>query len=364
MPTYRFYSADLLTGNILAELPLYGTYMNREINVPGNFTGTFKLGSGRHIDTDLLDGSIPGRTAVYCERNGTLIWGGIIWSRTYAAESKTCGLTAQTFESIFDHVVLENHFIMQYVEQSTILTNMINAIQAQASNNFGLTGMGSFPTTGVKRTVLVPGYEYHFAQTVLDQIIGVDGGLEYTIDVIPSGTIDRPTKLVRAAYPKLGDIGTASTLSYDYPGTVSNYWWPESSTRGATKVATIGHGSGQTTIRATAVDGNMLAAGWPAFWQVNTYGNIKDIDGISAKARGDLNLYRMPYSRPTIELKSDIGAGFDGWNKLGSTLSVHIEDARFPNGFDTVSRMLGWELTPADSNSTESVKFTIEGKED
>lgn len=253
---------------------------------------------------------------------------------------------------------------MQFVEQSQIFRNLINTLQAQTANNIGLTGMTSFPNTGVTRTVLVPGYEYHFGQTVIDQIVGVDGGLEYTIDVIPSGTIDRPTKLVKVGYPQLGNRGSASPLSYDYPGTIANYWWPESATRGATKVATLGHGSGNTSIRATAVDGNMIAAGWPAFWQVNTYGNIADVDGISAKARADLERLRMPYSRPTLELKSDVSTGFTGWNDVGSDVTVHIEDARFPNGFNTTSRMIGWELTTADSNSSEIVKFVIEGKED
>lgn len=363
-PVYRAYTADLLTGALKEELPLYGLYMNRTLNEAGNFTGTFKLGSHRHIDTDLLNGTTPGRTAIYFERNGLLIWGGIIWSRTYAAESKTCQITAQTFESYFDHVVMESHFIMQNVEQSTIFTNLINALQAQAANNIGLTGMGSFPVTGVIRTVLTPSYEYHFAQSIVDQFVGVDGGLEYTIDVVASGTPDVPNKLVRVGYPTLGDPVATSDLYFDFPGSLSNYWWPESATRGATKVAAIGHGSGQTTMRATAVDGNMIAAGWPAFWQVNTYSNIADVDGISAKARADLIRLRMPYSRPTLELKSDIGAGFSGWNKLGSALTAHIEDSRFPDGFTVTSRMLGWELSPADSGSTEQVKFVIEGKED
>ena len=354
-PTYRYYTEDLLTGAQTGDdLPFYGVWCNRQLNQAGEFTATFRLGSNRHVDTDMLAATIPGRTAVYIERNGTLIWGGIIWSRTYAAQATYVQLTGQTWESIFDHVVMENHFIMQYVDQSTIFANMINALQAQAGNNFGLTGMGSFGTSGVTRTVLVPGYEYHFAADIVSQVVGVDGGLEYTID---------PDKLVRVGYPYLGDQ-VNSDLAYDFPGTLANYWWPESATRGATKVGVIGKGSGTTTMRSTAVDGNMLNAGWPAFWQVNSYPNIADGDGISAKARGDLDRLRMPYSRPTLELKSDIGEGFTGWAKLGNTLTAHFDDARFPNGFTSTSRMLGWELTTADSDSSEIVKFYIEGHED
>lgn len=359
-PRYRYYSADLLTGNVLAELPLYGVYANRQLSTTGNFNGTFKLGTGTYIDNDLLDATIPGKTAIYMERDGLLIWGGIVWSRTWAEESKTCGMTAQTFESYFDHIVIDSHFIMQNVEQTIIFRDLINALQAQVSSNIGLIQNTPYPTSGIERTVLIPGYEYHFAQDVVSQLVGTDDGFEYTIDVVASGTPDHPSKLVKVGYPTLSN--PTSDLSYDYPGSISNFWWPESGTKGATKAVALGYGSGPTMYSGLAIDGDKLAEGYPAWWQVNSYKNIADRNLIGARARKDLETFGMPYVRGTFELKSDVGVGFTGWSKLGDTVTARVESVRFLGGSKVIeSRMIGWELTVADADNTEIIKFVIEG---
>lgn len=358
--TYRYYTADLLTGQVIAEMPFYGVYCNKKINEAGSFNGTFKLGSGNHHDQSLLDGSIPGRTAVYVERDDVLIWGGIIWSRAYASESKTMQLTGQTFESYFDHVCIDANFIQQGVEQSQILTNLVNLLQGQQGNDIGLD-MDTFPVTGVNRTVLIPGYEYHFASEVISQLVGVDNGLEITIDVLPSGTIDQPTRRLRAGFPKLGNPIDTSGLYFDYPGNITKYWWNESGARGAVKAVALGHGSGFEKVRGQAIDGVKIAAGWPAWWIVNSHPNVVDVNGIAAAARKDLEKYAIPYSRPTLEFTADFGSKFNSWNNLGDEVYVRIYDERFPQGKIVQTRMLGWELKPAESDSGETFKIVIEG---
>ena len=358
--TYRYYTADLLTGTVISEMPFYGVFCSKKINEAGSFTGSFKLNSGMHDDQSLLDGSIPGRTCIYVERDGSLVWGGILWARTYASESKAIQVAGQTFESYFDHVCIDANFIQQDVEQTTILTNLVNLLQGQSGNNIGLL-LGSMPTTGVVRTVLIPGYEYHFAQDVISQLIGVDNGLEMTIDIAATGTIDHPSRTIRVGYPKLGSAVTTSGLYYDYPGNITNFWWSESGSRGAVKAVALGHGDGFNKVRAQAVDGNKLGAGWPAWWIVNAHANIADIDEIAAAARKDLEKYAIPYSRPTFEFTADVGATFNSWNNLGDEVMIRIEDPRFPGGKIVQSRMIGWELTPSQSESPEVIKIVIEG---
>lgn len=357
MPSYRYYTADLLTGDVLGDFDMYGVYAQKLLNTAGNFNGSIKLIPGL-VDM-AVEASEPGRTALYMERNDDLIWGGIIWSRTYSSESNALQLTAQTFESYFDHVVFEEHFIQQKVNQELIFQAMVNQLQAQTASNIGLT-MATLPTTNVPRTVLIPAYEYHFATDALTQLVGVSNGLDYTIDVAKSATPDHPTKTVRLGYPQLGSAN--DELHFDFPGNIRNYWMPESGANSGTKFGALGAGSGNKIIRAVAVDSNALADGYPGWWVVNQYSHIGDIATIQDRVLKDATLYKTPRRVPTFELRI-AETPFTSWNKLGDTATIRIEDMRYPTGFEMESRIIGWELTPQSSENVEMLKFDLEGAE-
>jgi hypothetical protein len=362
VPTYRYYSADLLTGNVLAELPLYGVWMTRRLSDMGEMTGTFKLGTQQHSDTELLQSTEPGKTALYVERDNTLIWGGIIWSRTYAEDARICNMTAQTFESIFDHVVIEQDFVHQVEDQMSIFIATINQMQAQDANNFGLE-VSNIPTSsGVLRTVLFPGYESHFYEEIISQLVGVENGFDYCIDVLPGIEPDKPRKSIRAGYPILGSRdATTDVPVFDYPGNILTFWWPESATRAGTKFVGLGAGAGIGMLRGEAAANDLLDAGYPAWYVVNSYKGITEQQILNERVRSDRAAYRMPVSTPTFQLKPDASAAFDAWQNLGSMFQVHVESRRFPTGKEIFSRMIGWELVVADSDDTEQVKFFIEG---
>lgn len=358
MPTYRYYAADILTGNVIAELPLYGVYMDKRLSTAGNFNGTFRLGTGRYLDDALLDATQPGFRSIFCERDGELIWGGICWSRTYEALGKYCSITGQTYESIWDHVVFNEHVIQQQVEQVDIFQTLVNQIQAQASNNFGMT-LSMPAASGIKRTILLPSYEFHFASDALSQLIGVDNGLEYTVDISASATPDLPTKTVRVGYPKLTAGTSAISEAYDFPGTIVNYWMPENASRGGVQAGVLGAGSGNKVLRAVAVDGDKVSAGYPMWWIVNSYPELGTQQQVTDRAREDLQTYGMPVKAPTFQLSQD--HQFNSWNRLGDYFTVRVQDARFPDGQTFTNRLIGWSLSPQSTDSEEQLQFVVEG---
>lgn len=356
--TYRYFTQDIMSGGFLAELPVSDVYCSKKINEAGSFSGNLFLQRGDNTYNQiLLNGSQPARTAIYVERNGTLVWGGIIWARSYASENQTLQLTGATFESYFDHVCIESNFIMQGIEQNLIFKNLIDALQAQQGNNIGLQ-QTSFPITGINRTVLIPGYEYHFAQDVVSQLVSEENGLEYTVDI--TGTPGAPVKTIRAGGPKLGSPIATSGLYFDHPGNITRYWWNESGTRGAVKAVALGHGDGFNKVRAQAINGGLISSGYPAWWRVTSHPNIATIDGITAAAYGDLQKYSMPYSKPTLEFTLEDNFPFDGWNKLGDEVTARLEDPRWPGGRVVSTRMIGWELRPAGAGGSEQFKIVIE----
>ncbi len=99
---YRYYTTDLLTNQILAEIPFKGVSYERALKAAGGFSGQISVTS--ETDTyDLYDSTMPGNTGLYVVRDGVCVWGGVIWSRSYNVITRTLSVTANEFPSYFQH---------------------------------------------------------------------------------------------------------------------------------------------------------------------------------------------------------------------------------------------------------------------
>lgn len=77
MTEYRYWTADLLGGDMLADwLPLADVSFSRQVNGAGAFKA--KL-DPRQASVAMLSQLMPGRTALVVERAGQLRWSGIVW---------------------------------------------------------------------------------------------------------------------------------------------------------------------------------------------------------------------------------------------------------------------------------------------
>jgi hypothetical protein len=99
---YRYYLTDLLSNQVIAELPFTGVSYERVLRKAGGFSGSVPVieATKRY---DLYETTMPGRTGLYVLRNGQCVWGGIIWSRKYDESSKTLSVDASEFPSYFYH---------------------------------------------------------------------------------------------------------------------------------------------------------------------------------------------------------------------------------------------------------------------
>jgi hypothetical protein len=101
-PVYRYYTADLLTNEILAEIPFRSVSYERAIKSAGGFSGSIPV-----IDAtksmDIYESTMPGNTALFVVRNGVCVWGGIIWTRSYDVVGRVLQVSASEFTSYFYH---------------------------------------------------------------------------------------------------------------------------------------------------------------------------------------------------------------------------------------------------------------------
>ena len=99
---YRYYVADLLTNNVIGEIPFTNVSYERALSKAGAFSGTIPVIEAT-APLNLYESTMPGKTALYILRNGVCVWGGIIWSRSYNPANKTLNVDGQEFISYLYH---------------------------------------------------------------------------------------------------------------------------------------------------------------------------------------------------------------------------------------------------------------------
>lgn len=364
MVTYTYVAIEPSTGVPVGELPLYGVHMDKSFSAPGNFTGTFRLGSTLFNDELLINFSKPGRYGVAAWREGVPVWAGMIWSRTYASDAHTVQLTAQTFESVFAHVVMRLDFVNTGLEETTLWSNLISNLQSQNSGQYNLNLSVAHPgATGNLRPVDYLASEKRYYQEAVDQLAGYANGFGYTVSIVAgsNGAIGTKTlQLVR------NDIALApvSSLFFDYPGHVSTYWYSENAANGAVrytgKAANLAPGASLSSVEVT--NSTRTGEGYIPWDRADTINDVLSDTDLTNRTNKGASDFLMPIVTPTFHLGPL--AEFSGWNDIGKKFSVHVgaDDPRWPtnpNGITLAQALEGWSLTPEASGQEESINLQM-----
>jgi hypothetical protein len=336
--------------------------MDKQLNQAGNFTGTFKLGTGIEDDAELIGASYPQRCCIYCQRNGVTVWGGIIWSRTFESNAKTCQLSAQTFESYMNKVIIEDDFERYSANQLQTAIDLIAYMQTLDRSNIGIDLSYVDITGGNIKDTAAFSYDYKSIGEVFSELSSSDDGFDYTINAVDGPITDSPIKQLLVGQPKLVPGDADNITVYDYPGTIDQFYWPESGSDAGTDFIVLGSGSGSDMLvsRSTWAVGS----GYPRVNKIFNFKNVTDQATLDSIAQDIAQTYGPTATVPTISLASDRDPEFDQWNALGTTFQIELESPRWEDRKVFQSRMVGWEFQPADSDNNETIKIRIEGDED
>jgi hypothetical protein len=362
MPEMRYIGVDLLTRQVVEDLPLYGVSLTRRISAAGNMTGSYKLGTGDFSDEDLLSATIPGLRALYVLRDRVCVWAGPIWSRTYQSQANVMSMTGQSFESVFAKLKLLSRFELLNTDQTTIFKALIDRMQSQPYCNLGISTAAIQPT-GVNANLAIEPWEHRFFSEPIEDLLKASNSFDYNIDYLVNSD-DSIQLFVRSGYPYLG-YGQYG-IDLDYPGTVSNYYYPESGSKGIVRETVLGQGEGSAMPVAQYTNPGMNEVGYPMWEEVRSEKQLSDINLLSRIAEAYGQAFRMPVSVPTIDLvlgDEDNPVDFAEWGNMGVPINLHIQDARFPQGRDLTHRMLGWDYSPPSSEGIETLKLVLEGQE-
>lgn len=357
MTSYRYLFADVLTNSIIAELPITGVTFTQQLNSSGTLQGAILL-SGLPATANAENATVPGKTALYVDRDGVLVWGGLIWSRQYDSASQGLSLSAREFESYFERRRINATQVFSNVDQLLIARTLINDAQAQTNGNIGVQ-VGS-ETSGVNVSRTFYSYELKTVYAALLDLSRSDNGFDFNIEVAYDGA-GLPSKTLKLNYPKSGTRYSSTNPSapvFELPaGNIVEYSYPEDGSNLANKMYAVGTGSNEGKSIATATNSDKLTEGWPLLEDSVNYSDITDATLLSNLAVGQVAAVAYPPVTMRVVAPPYVDPVFGSY-KLGDDVRVRILDARFPNQLDAVYRIVGLSVTPGE-NGPERVTLTL-----
>ena len=339
-----WFGCDLRTGGIVEDLPSLkpSGALSRKLGAQTTLQLELSL-AGAASDWD--SATAPGRSLLVAvdTATDTPVWAGAVLTRD-GGSAGAVQLGAATLESYLD---------TRYPGTQTLLSTDQASIIAALANPALTSGppiVIDSVATGTTMDYLTDDGDDKTILSCLNEIMGLDGGPEWTIDVawtVAHSGFQFPLRVRR----QIGTQAAAPEAVFDYPGCISDYNLSESyeQGKGATRVIARGEGEGSSRLSSSAQQATaLIAGGWPVWeYRYTPATGITDPDQLNGHASSSLALMAQGAQVWTVQgvASRSPRLGTD-WN-LGDTVGVTIERSRrHPDGAVTVARCWSWELDP------------------
>lgn len=357
--TYRYLFADLLTNEIVGELPLTGVAFTQQLNQAGTLSGHLLLSGMTTAQFNVNQSTTPARTAIYVDRNGDLIWGGVIWGRSYNSADQTLSITAREFESYFERRRITTTVDFQNIDQLVIARTLVTDAQSVASGDIGVI-VGT-ETSGVLIDRTYYYYEIKGVYPALQDLSRAENGFDFNIQVSYDPITNEPLKTLVLGYPRSGtiyDINDPEALVFIFPaGNIVEYEYPEDGAIAANVVYALGAGSNEGKLLETAQDTALLADGWPLLEEQANYSDVTDSTYLQELATGQVLAVAYPPTTIKIVVPAYVTPELGSYS-IGDDARLIITDERFPNTLDAVYRIVGLSVQPGE-DGPERVTITL-----
>ena len=361
MTSYRYLFCDIATNTIQAELDMTGVNFTKQLNAAGSLSANILL-TGLPVGSNAMNATTPGLNGVYVDRNGVIVWGGIIWSRTYNSTTQNIQIQASEWESYFSRRRITSTLSFYQTDPLVIAKQLVSAAQSVPYGNIGIQVGNETSSQLVSRTFY--GYENKPYLSALQDLAksgsGASGttGFDFYINCSYNGSGAIQKNLV-LGYPRVGNVYSSTSTSvpvFEMPGNVVEYEYPEDGSQVANTVFVTGAGSNEGKLVYSATDSTKLIAGWPLLEDSVSYSDITDTTVLQGLANSQVAAVSYP---PTVlKIISTASDPVLGSYIVGDDARVRIQDARWPNGLDATYRITGLTVTPGESGP-ERVTLTL-----
>ncbi|MGM9380350.1 hypothetical protein [Streptomyces antibioticus] len=339
-----WYGVDLRTGGIIEDLPSLRPTGALSRKLGASTTTQFELALGG-APREWEAATAPGRSVLVAVDTVTDIpvWAGGVLPRA-GGSANSVQFGAATLESYLD-ARYPGTQTMVGVDQATVCANLAAPALSQ-----GPPFVIDAVATGVTMDYLTDDGDDKTVLSCLTEVMGLEGGPEWTIDVAWNGSrsgFEFPLR-IRSA---VGLQSASPEGVFDYPGCVAEYTLSESYERdkGATRVLARGEGEGSSRLSSPATDATaLLAGGWPLWeYRYTPATGVTDPDQLTAHASRSLALMAEGAKVWTVQAVASRAPRLgDAW-ALGDSVRLSVTSSpRHPAGADVVARCWAWELEP------------------
>jgi hypothetical protein len=398
--TYWAYDAHIPGGPpvLLAELPLTGVSFSSRLNSPGSFNGSLNLNDPKVLGAVSSGATTPGRTLLFVDMDGTIVWGGILWTRTYDNQDNVLQVGGSEAWSYFQQRVQAADYSLpptsdkhgggptfwvgspdaaSYAISAQIVSDscaqLIGGVNycmfsGWYANNGGASSLynGAINLWVTGSPVLIypsfPIQQYQVVDDIVTELAqtGYTVGFDWAVDwTWSAGTGSEPIATLNFHFPYRGRAVSATGFGIDTALSVP-YTWPEDATQMADQVYGLATGAGGYV--EIQNQPSSMTSGWPLLEKVNTYSQTNDQQSLSGSVTDDLDIAQLPVITPTFvcPLYGE-GAQIDLREVLmGDEVQIFIDpDPRFPAGYSGTNplRITGTDITIADEGLS-TVQFT------
>lgn len=360
--TYRALLCDLRTDQVLDALPISGVSIEDYIGKTGTMTGTLTApdpATAERITTAV----IPGRTAIWIWRDREIWWGGIVWTLTRNATTRsapgTAEIQAATFDSYLEHRLLTADLTADGMDQLAIARRLVAFAQSADGGDIGIR-LDERQISGVKRTRKYSHYDLPKLRDLLDKLAAVQNGFEWRIRTYRNDAGER-IKELQLGHPRITTSRSGAEPVLDYPGPVTSYRFPTDATTRATHWRSRGSTSSTSQRPLMSTPMHIIGAtgaGWPRLDGTSDYTSTTTKAALDEHAAADLT---EAWTREVIpEITVNLDAAQLTPAILGATIRLRIADVWASSGFTGRYRVVGISVRAPERGQAETAQLTLD----
>jgi hypothetical protein len=372
---YRCIAADLVTGQRITELPLNGLSYGARLNDVGQASARLPFpapstATNRAVAALLNDAVDEARRMLIIERDGVIVWCGIIWVAAYNDGDQSRDIRASDHGSYWRRRLVTYNQTFTASTATTIAQTVLTTAQAAPGGNLNVNVIREIDPafTEPSVTLELDRYELRTVGEVIEDLAKADGGFEYDYSYTwnGGGTV---SKTLTLSYPRRGRNFQRSGHVFEVGRNVTEFSWPSDGTRVANKVYATGNGEGDAMLISSAADtfqilpGSAGGPGYPLLEEVVSSKRTRGTDGqaqLDALTAGRIKAVATPVVLPEITVRADLDPVFGSYI-TGDACRIIIPpnlSPRFPDGFDQYRRIVGWNVR-VDDDGTEAVTLIL-----
>lgn len=352
---YRFFLADLRSDRTLAEPELRDVRLNFALNGAGSWEAKMPLGSDMPFNPH--DVTTPARTALWAERNGVLLYGGIVWSRRYKKSQRSFELSGSDFYSYLSHRFLSANRDYTGMTPEDIVQDLFDYMGTFEAGSIGMTpNFTSNTTIGTMDDLFIESAELHKIADLIGNLAD-EGAFDFAMDVRHAG--GRREKILTLSHPDRGRRFGATHLVFD-SSNVIDYEWPEDGTSVVNDVFAIGSGEGEDSVLARSQSEISWQEGYPRLQDDYSYPEVTSQKMIENLADEAIRHYHYPEVNLSVTLNPDRHPQVGSYI-VGDEAEFRMKDERFPEGIRVRQRITDIQVTPPQDDKGETVSVSMGG---